>query len=260
MPPQSNDKLLGDNLGADPPSGHAVECTLPAVMSRQAAPAAYSLEVSIVRRKRKRRARSARSPKNVQCILRLKRLLSFGPPGPNAVEQSRGDKDGPRDQSQQKDRHVIPERFFMLIEVSPEACQVVLQNEDPEKLWIFNLNRYVPGQGDRTKENNPRNPKGAYNQYQVCGGYGKNNNDCGCQKRCHGPFRQGCQSQRNVEQREVTLRSTLIPTIPAEQCDREHRRKWHIHGRGAGKANHSRCRGCHQGAIELKPWTKTSQK
>src|SRR5256885_14289882 len=63
MPPQSNDKLLGDNLGADPPSGHAVECTLPAVLSRQAAPAAYSLEVSIVRRKRKRRARSARSPK-----------------------------------------------------------------------------------------------------------------------------------------------------------------------------------------------------
>src|SRR2546430_13594456 len=63
MPPQSNDKLLGDNLGADPPSGHAVECTLPAVMSRQAVPAAYSLEVSIVRRKRKRRARPARSPK-----------------------------------------------------------------------------------------------------------------------------------------------------------------------------------------------------
>src|SRR3989454_8596285 len=63
MPPQSNDKLLGDNLGADPPSGHAVECTLPAVMSRQAAAAAYSLEVSLVRRKRKRRTRSARTPK-----------------------------------------------------------------------------------------------------------------------------------------------------------------------------------------------------
>ena len=56
------------------------------------------------------------------------------------------------------------------------------------------------------------------------------------------------------------FRATFVPTIPGEQRDSEHRGQRHIHRRGARKANYSRCRSSHQGAIKLKSRPKAPQK
>ena len=107
----------------------------------------------------------------------------------------------------------------MVIEVFSKSRQVVFQNEDAKEFRVSQLHRHVPRKRRQTKSAMPGIQQVSHHETVVAFGSRENHYDHRRQKWRNRSLGQHCQSQKDVEQGQVTLAGAFVPRIPGQHGD-----------------------------------------
>ena len=88
-----------------------------------------------------------------------KHLFSLRPPHADSFHARRHDEYRPWEQPNEHNGHEIPEGLRVVIEVSAEARQVVLENKDADEIRVLDLYRDIPRDRYGAEEQHPGDPK-----------------------------------------------------------------------------------------------------
>ncbi len=125
----------------------------------------------------------------------------------------------------------------MVIKILRESSEVLLDDEFAKKLRVAHLHREIPRQGDRAKQENPRQPKRFQDQPQFADRSRIEDDHHRGENQRDRPLRQRPQSDEAIKDRQMNFSPTLTPRPPPEHSNGKSRGQRHVHRSGAGIAD-----------------------